>query len=338
MKSEQITLKDIAHSLNTSPSTVSRALQDHPGISRETKKLVNEMAKKLKYRPNIVARGLKNRQFNTIGVIIPEIVHFFFSQVISGIEEVAYNEGFTVMICQSNERMDREINNVNVLMAHRVAGILVSVSKETSDFQHLTEIQKNGIPLVFFDRMAPGILADQVINNNREAAYQATLHLLEQGRLKIAHFAGPLNLAIARERKEGYLQALGEAGVTANPAWCIVADSFEKAFDEVLRLKQSGNMPDAIFCSNDLTAIGAMKSIQKSGLRIPQDVAVVGFSRGIFSEISNPSLSSVDQHGFEMGMIATQMLLKRIRAKTDDFPFVTKILTGELVTRDSSMS
>jgi DNA-binding LacI/PurR family transcriptional regulator len=334
MKPVSVTIKDIARQLNISPSTVSRALQDHYDISRETKQLVNETAVRLNYRPNVVARGLKRQQTNTIGVIIPEIVHYFFSQVISGIEEIAYKEGYTVMICQSNEKSDREVNNVYTLMAHQVAGILVSVSKETSDFRHLFEIQKSGIPLVFFDRVASGLPADQVVINDREAACEATRHLLSTGRKKIIHFSGPMNLDISKERKEGFLQAFAEAGIAADDSWCLEADTFERAFEAVRRLRN--NLPDAIFCTNDMTALGAMKSLRSLNVRIPEDVAVVGFSNGNFSEISEPSLTSVDQHGFEMGVLAMKMLLDRIREKGDGKPFITKVLKADLIVRDSS--
>ncbi len=336
MKTGQVTIKDIARHLNISPSTVSRALQDHPDISSETKRLVCELAARLKYQPNIVALGLKQRRTKTIGVIIPEIVHFFFSQVISGIEDVAYKAGYTVMICQSNEKYEREKNNALTLTAHRVEGILVSLSKETCDYEHLTDIQDNGIPLVFFDRIAPGVEADQVITNDREAAYQATCHLLEQGRKRIAHFAGPQNLVIGRERKEGFLQALSGAGSPSGSGLCVEADTFDKAFREVIRLREAGQLPDALFCNNDLTAIGAIKSIRALGLRVPEDIAVVGFSDGVFATISEPVLTSVDQHGFTMGTVATRMLLDRINNAEKELPFITKVIKGDLIIRDSS--
>jgi LacI family transcriptional regulator len=218
-----------------------------------------------------------------------------------------------------------------------VEGILVSVSKETSDFSHLADIQDYGIPLVFFDRAAPGIAADQVVNDDLEAAYLATRHLIEQGRKHIAHFAGPQNLVIGKKRKEGYLKALADAGIVADPVYCSETDTFEKAFSEVIRMKNSGAVPDAIFCNNDLTAIGALKSLLKLGIRVPEEVAVVGFSDGIFSEITEPPLSSVDQHGYEMGTIATQMLLKRIQAGETSFPYEKRILKADLVVRASSV-
>jgi len=336
MKTTPVTIKDIARQLKISPSTVSRALKDNPEISLETRQLVTEVAVRLDYRPNIVARGLKQRQSATIGVIIPEIVHYFFSQVISGIEEVAYNEGYTVMICQSNEKSDREANNVRTLLAHQVAGILVSVSKETAGFSHLEEVDKNGVPLVFFDRAAPGMAKDQVINDNRESACRVTRHLIQQGCSRIVHFAGPQNLSIGRERKEGYLHALSEAGIAFREEWCTVADTFDKAYQEVMRLHQVLNLPDAIFCNNDLTALGAMKALRQLGVAIPGEVAVAGFSNGIFSEISDPSLTTVDQHGYDMGVQATRLLLKRINSKKEGEPPVTMVVRGDLIIRDTS--
>ncbi len=260
MSSGQVTIKDLARILGIAPSTVSRALQDHPDISSQTKRQVSELAARLKYQPNVVAQGLKFRRSNTIGVIIPEIVHYFFSQVISGIEDVAYKAGYTVIFCQSNERYDREVDNVRTLMAHRVEGILVSVSKETRDYQHLADIRDNNIPLVFFDRAAPGIDADKVITNDREAACMATRHLIAQGRKRIAHFAAPQNLLIGKERKAGYLDALAEAALPFDPDLCTEVDTFEKAYSQIARMKADGILPGALFCANDLTAIGAIKS------------------------------------------------------------------------------
>ncbi len=337
MRSRQVTIKDLARILGVAPSTVSRALQDHPDISNETRRMVNELAAKLKYQPNVVAQSLKHRRSNTLGVIIPEIVHYFFSQVISGIEDVAFKAGYTVVICQSNEKYDREVDNARTLMAHQVEGILVSVSKETADYQHLADIQGNGIPLVFFDRVAPSIPADQVITNDMEAARLVTRHLIEQGRKRIAHFAAPQNLAIGRERKEGYLKALEEAGIPYDPALCAEADTFEKGYIEVTRMCKAGCLPDAFFGANDLTAIGAIKALTEAGFNVPGDVSVAGFSDSRFAEISQPTLTSVDQHGFEMGALATRMLLNRIRQEGSELPFETSVLNADLVVRNSSV-
>jgi len=336
MKSAPITIKDIARELNISPSTVSRALKNHPDISAETKVAVNELASKLNYQPNAVALSLKQRRSNTIGVIIPEIVHFFFSSVISGIEDVAYEAGFNVIICQSNEKYDREVINTRTLLANRVDGILVSISKETQNFDHFYQVRENKVPLVFYDRVVPGFNADQVIVDDLEAAYRATKHLIEHGRKKIVHFAGPQNLLIGQLRKEGFLKAMHEAGIEVGNENIIEADNFEKGRIAVIKFIDDKIPVDAIFAVNDLTAIGAMQTLQKHGIDVPKQIAIVGFSDGRLSGITNPSITSVDQHGYEMGTVATEMLLKRILADENDFPFETKVLNANLIVRESS--
>jgi DNA-binding LacI/PurR family transcriptional regulator len=336
MKKGFATIKDIARELKVSPSTVSRALKDHPDISQETKRAVNELAEKLNYQPNAVALSLKQQRSNTIGVIIPEIVHYFFSSVISGIEDVAYEAGFNVIICQSNEKADREKANVKTLLASQVDGILVSVSKETTDFSHLIIIQENEVPLVFYDRIVPNFITDLVIIDDFDAAYRATKHLTDTGRKRIAHFAGPQNLLIGQQRKEGYKKALEDAGIHLGETLVFDADNFEKARLAVLKILESGTEIDGIFAVNDLTAIGAMQTLQKRGIKIPGEVAVVGFSDGRLSGITDPTLTSVDQHGYEMGTVATHMLLKRIHSK-DDYPAETKILNANLIVRGSSL-
>ncbi|MCE4566771.1 LacI family DNA-binding transcriptional regulator [Maribellus sp. CM-23] len=337
MKSGLVTIKDIARELNISASTVSRALKNHPDISEETKRAVNELAQKLNYQPNAVALSLKQRRSHTIGVIIPEIVHYFFSSVISGIEDVAYDAGFNVIICQSNERYEREVANARTLLASRVDGVLVSVSKHTEDFQHLHNLQDNNIPLVFYDRVVPGLEADQVIIDDLDASYRATRHLIETGRKRIVHFAGPQKLLIGRQRKEGYIKALEEAGIKVDPSLIIEADSFEKARLAVMRLLNEKKEFDGVFATNDLTAIGAMQTIQKRGFKIPDEIAVVGFSDGRFSGITDPTLTSVDQHGYEMGTVATEMLLRRITSDNNDYPYETRVLNADLIVRGSSV-
>jgi LacI family transcriptional regulator len=337
MKSGLVTIKDLARELKISASTVSRALKNHPDISDETKMAVNELAKKLNYQPNAVALSLKQQRSNTIGVIIPEIVHYFFSSVISGIEDVAYDAGFNVIICQSNERYEREVANAKTLMASRVDGVLVSISKETEVYDHLYNLRDNNIPLVFYDRIVPGLFADQVIIDDLDASYRATKHLIDTGRTKIAHFAGPQKLLIGQQRKEGYLKAMNEAGLDVDEDLIIEADNFEKARMAIMKLINTGKKFDGLFATNDLTAIGAMQTIQKRGIKIPDEIAVVGFSDGRFSGITQPTLTSVDQHGYEMGTVATEMLLKRIVSKNTEEPFDTKILNANLIVRGSSV-
>ena len=312
--SSPVTIKDIAKALGISASTVSRALKDHPDISRDTKDAVNELAKKLRYKPNAVALSLKNSKTNTIGVIIPELVHYFFSSVISGIEDVAYEAGYNVMICQSNEKYEREIMNAQALLSNRVEGALISISKQTEDYAHLQMIEESGIPLVFFDRVPDGFDSDFVIIDDKKAAYNAVCHLIETGCERIAHLAAPSSLDIGKYRLEGYMEALKDHGIPFNQDYVIIADSFELAAIATRKLIQLPIPPDGIFTVNDLTAVGVMKTLQKMGIAIPEKVAIMGFSAGSYSDITTPTLSSVDQHGYEMGAKAATVLLKRIES------------------------
>jgi LacI family transcriptional regulator len=333
--SSPITIKDIAKALNISPSTVSRALKNHPDISRETKDAVNNLAAKLRYKPNAVALSLKNSKTNTIGVIIPEVVHFFFSSVISGIEDVAYDAGYNVMVCQSNERYAREIINAQALDSNRVEGALVSISKETHDFSHLLYLEENGIPLVFFDRAPEELDVDKVIIDDRKAAYNATTHLIETGCKRIAHLAAPQTLGIGIQRLAGYKQALEDHGIPFREDWVLVADSFELAGDATRNLMHLPTPPDAIFAVNDMTAVGAMKTLQRMSIPVPQKVAIIGFSAGFFSDITTPTLSSVDQHGYEMGVEAAKLLLNRIE-KPVEGKHITQFIDTHLVIREST--
>jgi LacI family transcriptional regulator len=313
--SSPVTIKDIAKALEISASTVSRALKDHPDISRETKNAVNELAKKLHYKPNAVALSLKSSKTNTIGVIVPQLVHYFFSSVISGIEDVAYTAGYNVMICQSNEIYEREIINSQGLLSNRVEGALISISKQTNDFTHLQMIEESGIPMVFFDRVPEGFDSDTVIIDDKKSAYNAVCHLIESGCKRIAHLAAPSSLGIGKYRLEGYKEALAEYNFPYIEEYVIVADSFDLAAVATRKLIQLPNPPDGIFAVNDLTAVGVMKTLQKMGIAIPEKVAIMGFSAGSYSDITTPTLSSVDQHGYEMGIKAATVLLERIESK-----------------------
>jgi LacI family transcriptional regulator len=284
-----------------------------------------------------VALSLKNSRSNTIGIIIPEIVHYFFSSVISGIEDVASQKGYTVIICQSNERFAREVSNANALLSHRVDGILISISKETNSFDHFVNLQEGGIPLVFFDRIAPGIDADQIITDDIDASYNATRHLIENGRKRIAHFAGPQGLVIGRDRLQGYINALTEAGLPIDNRLIIEADTFEKARNTVGEMLDAGIIPDGIFAVNDMTAIGAMQTIMKRGYKVPDDVSIVGFSDGYLSGVTDPHLSSVDQHGYEMGTTAAEMLFHRILSDEAEYVPEIKVLKADLIVRGSSV-
>lgn len=335
MKSSQVTIKDIARELGISPSTVSRALKDHPDISQETKRLVNELAAKYNYKPNIIALSLRNQRSNVIGVIIPEIVHYFFSSVISGIEEVANENGYSVMISQSAEDYNREVAACDTFLNGIIDGILVSVSKETSNYEHFQKFEEEGIPIVFFDRAIDEIQADKVIIDDFDGAYQATEHLIVQGRRKIVHFAGPQNRLIGQNRLNGYLKAMRDNGVFVDEQLIIPCDTFQSALVETQKLIDSGLKFDSIFTVNDFTAAGVMKVLLRNGYKIPSDVAVVGFGDDQTSLMVEPTLTTVNQPGFEMGKKAMEQLIRRITHSKPE-PLVTEILKTQLIVRESS--
>ncbi|MBX2969263.1 MAG: LacI family DNA-binding transcriptional regulator [Cyclobacteriaceae bacterium] len=342
MRYNQVTIKDIARELGISPSTVSRALKDHPDISPDTKKAVNELAEKLNYQPNIVALSLRQSKTNTIGVIIPEIVHFFFSTVISGIEDVAYSAGYNVILAQSNESQTREISDIKALFNSRVDGMLMSVSRETTNFDHIESMLAKGVPIVFFDRVYDTSQASKIIVDDFTGAKEATLHLIDQGCKRIAHIEGPPNLEISKQRLEGYKEALKENNMPFNKELVATCPSGtieegKKATEKLLSLK---NPPDAIFATNDPAAMGAMQAIKAKGLNMPADVALVGFSNWFFSSLMDPPLSSVDQPGFEMGQEAAKLLIRQIEKQEKDDEDITpetKILKTRLIIRESSL-
>jgi LacI family transcriptional regulator len=319
MSSEQITIKDIAKRLNVSPSTVSRALRDNPEIGEATRIAVRNLAKELNYQPNTVAMSLRQKKTFTIGVVVPEIVHYFFSSVISGIEDVAYDNNFQVILCQSNEKYNQEKMNIKTLSRSQVDGILISYAKETRDFDHLKELKEKGIPVVFYDRSPDSFALDSVIVDDFGGAFQATKHLIDEGCKRIVHFMGPLHLNIHLQRCNGYKEAQKQHGIKIDKDLLVEADSFKGAYRAVHKLLDQGVNFDGIFAVNDLTAVGAMKALKSKGIQIPGEVAVVGFGDdSTLSEMVDPTLSSVMQPGFEMGRRATQLLLDRINGNDGD--------------------
>jgi LacI family transcriptional regulator len=335
MHKGQVTIKDIAKELGISPSTVSKALKGHPDISASTKKSVRELVDKWNYRPDPIALSLKSGLSKTIGVVVPEIVHYFFSTVISGIEDLAYDSGYHVMFCQSSESYSREVKAVETLLASRVDGILVSVSKETNDFEHFRRIQENGIPLVFFDRICDEIETDRVIVDDEIGAYEAVSHLLKIGCKNIVHLSGPQNLMIGRNRKDGYIRALREHKVPLKENNIIKCDTMEEASVIVPELLKRTEIPDGIFAVNDLTAAASMRIVINLGYNVPGDIAIVGFTSGLISDITNPTLTSVEQHGYLIGREAVKLLIDRLEKK-HNLPSQTKIIKTELVIKGSS--
>jgi DNA-binding LacI/PurR family transcriptional regulator len=332
------TIKDIAKKLGISASTVSRALSDNPDIKEETKKLVRKVVKQFNYKPNPIAQSLKNNRTTIIGVIVPEIKHDFFASVISGIEEVAYHSGYTIIVCQSNESFEREVLNTNSLIQQRVAGILVSISQETKNGDHFRNVMNGGIPLVFFDRAYEKIPASKVVIDDEKSAGDAVSYLINKGYKKIAHFAGPKSLEICKRRRNGYINALKKAGLTVSKELVLYGGLHEsdgyKLMDKLLK---ENIKPDAIFAVNDPVAIGAFQRIKEAGLKIPGDIGIVGFSNNKITSLVDPGITTIDQPSFEMGRKAAEILIEMIENGKGSMKKPKKIvLDAGLVIRNST--
>jgi DNA-binding LacI/PurR family transcriptional regulator len=335
MKNEQITIKDIAKVLNISTSTVSRALRNHPDISIETKKAVAALAKEMQYHPNSIASSLRNKRTETIGIIVPEIIHTFFASVISGVEEVAYAEGYKVIICQSNESYEKEIINIQTLISARVDGILASISNQTKQFDHFELALHRGIPLVFFDRVCETLDTSKVMVDDFEGAVQATQFLIKTGCKRIAHIAGPQNLEICKQRKEGYLTTLRKYGLPIEEDLIVECNLDQhEAITMTEKLLSLPHKPDAIFAVTDPVAIGAHIAIRRYGFKIPEQISLMGFTNDAVSEIIEPSITTMAQPSSEMGKVATTQLIRQIKNK--NIAHERLVLKTNLIVRDST--
>ena len=334
----QVTIKDLAEELGISPSTVSKALKNHPDISQETRKKVNDLAKLWNYYPNPIALSLRNSRSKTIGLIIPEIVHHFFSSVISGIEDVAYDAGYNVMIYQSNESFNRELIATQALLNSRVEGILISLSKETRNFDHLKTVLERGIPIVMFDRVCGEIDTDKVTVDDYQGAYSAVSHLIRTGCRRIAHLSGPPGLPIADFRRSGYVDALRDYNMEINRDLIIYCDNFKQALIRTKQLMNLAEPPDAFFTVNEFTATGVVRSLYDLKIKIPEQVSVFAFSNGLITQVTNPALSTVDQHAYQIGQTSAQLLLDRLLNLQVVRPFIHQIIKTELIIRESTRS
>lgn len=340
MRFESITIKDIAKALNLSYSTVSRALKDSYKISEETRRIVQEYADTHNYRPNLLAQSLKNQQSRSIGVILCNIPNVFFAEVISGIESVAYNSDYLVIITQSQESYQREVKNVQNLTWRSIDGLLVSLSTESEDLSHFIKLHEQGLPIVFFDRVTDQLQTHRVVADNMDGAYKGTRHLIDSGYRKIAHVTSSPHISITRERREGYEKALQVAGLAINESYIkycmhggMLFEEIGKAMDELLALPDP---PDALLCASDRLTMGCYSIIHKKGMKIPEQIAIAGFSNFNSPELFSPSLTTIRQPAFEIGKTATELLLELIESKRPVTKFVKKVFPTELFIRDST--
>ncbi|MEG1023216.1 LacI family DNA-binding transcriptional regulator [Flavobacterium plurextorum] len=339
----KITLKQIAKELDVSISTVSKSLRNSLEIGEETRLKVQAFAKFYNYKPNNIALSLKNRKTKSIGIIIPEIVHYFFSTVINGIEQVANEHGYSVVICLSDDSFDKEVLNMEMLANGSIDGFIMSLSKETQfkgDFHHITEVINQGMPVVMFDRVTNDILCDKVIIDDKAAAYEAVQSLIDNGRKKIALVTTVDYVSVGKLRTDGYEKALLDNGIPFNEDLIIKIEDVDTCEITIGQLLNDRAF-DAVFAVNELFAVTIIKTASKMGLKVPEDLAVIAFTDGIISKYSTPSITTVSQSGEKMGNKAAKMLIERLEAEHDDDEeenenYTTEVIETHLIEREST--
>ncbi|MGB3773847.1 MAG: LacI family DNA-binding transcriptional regulator [Leeuwenhoekiella sp.] len=335
----KITLKDIAKELGVSISTVSKSLKDSHEIGDETREKVKAFAALYNYKPNNIAVSLKNKRTKNIALIIPEIVNDFFGEVIGGVEEVANDKGYNVIVCFSNESFDKEVVNIDTLAnGGQVDGFIVSLSKQTmlrQDYNHLIEVENQGMPLVMVDRVTDQVLCDKVIVDDARGSYNAVSHLIEQGRKKIAIITTVDYISVGHLRTQGYIKALSDHGIEVDPTLIVRIDGLENCEALVEKLVREADI-DGIFAVNELFAVTAMKAVQNHGHQVPEDVAIIGFSDGKLLKHATPTVSTISQHGKEMGRAAVQMLIKRLQSEKEEESYSTRVIKTSLIKREST--
>ncbi|MCF6404643.1 LacI family transcriptional regulator [Chitinophaga filiformis] len=334
----EVTIYDIARELNISATTVSRGLQDHPTISKKTKKKIFDLAERLGYRSNHFARSLRNQKTNTFGIIVPRLNSHFMSSVIAGIENAANEHGFSLLIAQSSESSVKEASSVRTMFDSRVDGLLVSLAVDTADLSHFEHFFKKNIPVIFFDRVMQHENSVNILIDNRQAACNATRHLIEQGCRRIMHITAPTLQNVYKDRLKGYKEALGEHKIKFREDYVVITNLSQEAGAEVAKtILKMKTRPDGIFVSNDSCAVGCMLALKEAGIRIPEDIAFVGFNNDPVTQVIEPHLTTINYSGYEMGQVAARHLINHVR----DVSFVsstnTIILRSELMVRASSL-
>ena len=338
MKKKSVTIYDIAEHLSLSPSTVSRALKGDTKIAVRTRGRIAKAADELNYVPNTVAAGLRGGNTRTIGVIVPRIGRQFFANAISGIERVARERNYRVIITQSKEQQELEREGVAALLGARIDGIIASLSLETTEYDHFTKANRRNVPIVFFDRVTDQVPAHRVVIDDRLASRRAVEHLLEQGARRIAHLGGPESINIYQERHQGYADALAAAGIDYDEQLVFRAHLREEDAAAAVADFSDADFPDAVFCASDFSATGVLEHCRERGLAVPERVKIVGFANEPFTRYLTPALTSVDQRSEELGATAAQLLMDRIEGVAEAQQPQEVNLTAELIIRASSLS
>lgn len=336
MPKPQITIKDIARELNVSISTVSRALNDSPDLSIVTKERIKNYAKLHHYNPNFLALSIKKRESTLIGVIVPQITHHFFASVVEGILDVADREGYSVLLFRSHEQFEKEVRSVQRLLSSRVCGVLTSVAKETTRYDHFQELVDNDIPVIFFDRICVDIPSNRVVIDDYAGALTATEYLINTGCRRIAFFCSPMHLEISKNRRAGYMDALRKHGLTVDPDLIKICDNYDDAIPVATEMLQTENRPDAFFAVNDETALGILHATKQLHFKIPDEISICGFTDGFAAIASDPQLTTVGQNGYDVGVSAMELLLERIRYKGNDLMLKNRIIRTKLIVRETT--
>lgn len=337
----KVTLKQIARELDVSISTVSKALRNSIEISEDTRQKVQAFAKLYNYKPNNIALSLKNKKTKTIGIIIPEIVHHFFATVISGIEQVANENGYNVIVCLSDESFDKEVINMEMLANGSTDGFIMSLSKETQlkkDFHHIVEVINQGMPVVMFDRITNDVLCDKVIIDDQLAAYDAVEFLIKRGFKSIGLVTTVDYVSVGKLRTEGYVNALNDHDLPIDENIIVKIEDIDDCASKIEKMLLE-NKPDAIFAVNELFAVTTIKLANKMGLKVPDDISVIGFTDGIISQYSTPSITTVSQNGIKMGGRAAKMLIERLEMEEEEDgneQYRTELIDTHLVEREST--
>jgi LacI family transcriptional regulator len=335
MRKRYATIKDIAHALNISVSTVSRALRDTYDVSRDTRRMVLEKATELNYKPNFNATGLVQRSTHNIGVLVPAIANYYFSTVFTGIQEVAYNSGYNIILYVTNDEPDREVATVKNLSFSSLDGLLVSIASPSDDCGHFQEVIDDGVPVVFFDRVATHIATSKVMQDDYNGAFEATEHLIQSGYSRIAHITGPPGLTITEKRLEGYLRALKKHHLPVKDEWIIHSGfSQEHGAQDIAQLWKGRVKPDAVFTVNDRKGIGAILALKQLNVSVGREAGVVGFTNDPMSAVISPALTTIAEPAYDIGRLSCQLLLKHIR-KSHMQPEEV-VLPGKLIIRESS--
>lgn len=337
---KKITLKQIAKELDVSISTVSKSLRNSPEIGEETRLKVQAFAKFYHYKPNNIALSLKNRKTKTIGIIIPEIVHHFFSTVINGIEQIANENGYSVVICLSDDSFDKEVLNMELLANGSIDGFIMSLSKETQfkgDFHHITEVINQGMPVVMFDRVTNEVLCDKVIIDDKQAAYEAVQSLIDKGRKKIALVTTVDYVSVGKLRTDGYVKALLDNNLPFDEHLIIKIEDIDTCEIIIGKLLEDEAI-DAVFAVNEIFAVTCIKTANKIGLNVPNDLAVIAFTDGMISKYSTPTITTVSQSGVKMGNRAAKIIIDRLESEdeSEEENYITEVIETYLVEREST--